>query len=100
MMCYLFARISQNFKIKCDLRANLQGCPKFPSPLPPPLGGIDSSCWVRKSSGEGKKGRGMEEGKDQAVGEENQVGKGKGRGMEEGKGRGIRKGEGGEAKLD
>ena len=54
---------------------------KLPSPTP--WGGIESSCWGRKSSGE--------------------EGKGKGRGREEGKWKGIREGKGkreGEAKRE
>ena len=46
---------------------SLQGCIKFP--IPPPLGGgIESSCWGRKSSGEEGKGRGRREGEEEGKG--------------------------------
>ena len=67
---------------------------KFKSSLPPPLGGIESSCKRRKSSweeGKGKeerkgKGRGREEGRREGKKEEG-VGKGREVGRRE-KGRG------------
>ena len=59
----------------------LQGCIKFPRG-----GGIESSCWGRKSSGEEVKGRGRREGKGREEGKGNKKGKGR-----EGKGRGGRR---------
>ena len=54
-------------------------------PYSPPLGGgIESSCWGRKSSGEEGKGRGRREGKVKKKGKGREEWKGKGR---EGKGK-------------
>ena len=61
-----------------------QGCIKLPPP--PWRGGIESSCWGRKSSGEEGKGRREGGGKKEREGEaKREEGKGKGKGKQRGK---------------